>query len=444
MFAKLSKSLRLGAPAPRCRFSTRQSYYDILGVPKGATQSEVKKAYVRLAREYHPDKNPSPDAKTKFSAINEAYTTLSDEKKRQVYDQTGMTGDEQKQYQNSGYDPSGQGFDFSDFFRGGAQGAQGGGNPFEGMFKDFEDIFGFESNKGRGPARGPDVVLSLEIDFMDAVNGLQREVSFRIKDVCSSCKGSKCRPGTSATKCTTCSGKGTMNYRQGPMVIQMACNSCGGAGSTIKSPCQACKGSGVGYTTSNEKINVPKGINTGQNLRVAGRGNHGENGGPAGDLIIKVTVRPDPYFRRQDYDIYVDVPLTISQAVLGTRMDVRTLSGKKTIQVPPGTVHGAKLRMPGEGVTKLSPNQHSKGDQYVVFAVVIPTTLTPEQRAIFESLKSIESGKVSQSQAATNESSSATGKATASENIGGNRAESGQESRNGFFKSFENLFHKSS
>lgn len=446
MFVKLAKSLRLAGAPPRRLFSTRSSYYDILGVPKGATQAEIKKAYVKLAREYHPDKNPAPEAKSKFSSINEAYTTLADEKKRQVYDRTGMGGDEQKQYQNSGFDPSGQGFDFNDFFKGQAQGGQGA-STFEGVFKDFEEIFGFNSDKARTTAaRGADVVLNLEIDFMDAINGFQKEVSYRIKDSCATCKGTKCKPGTSTTKCTTCSGKGTMNYRQGPMVIQMACNTCGGAGTTIKSPCTSCKGSGVGYSTQTETIHIPKGMNTGQNLRIGGRGNKGENSGPNGDLIVKVIVRPDPYFRRQEYDIYVDVPLTISQAVLGTRMDVRTLSGKKTIQVPPGTVHGSKLRMPGEGVTKLPPNQHAKGDQYVVFSVTIPSTLTPEQRAIFESLKSMETGRTSHahahSSAATNSNSTAKANAYESQGVSGAGQAYGPQGGSGFFKSFEKVFNK--
>ena len=406
MLSKLAKSLRFGGPTPRRFFASKQSFYDILGVPKGATQAEIKKAYVKLARELHPDKNPAPDAKQKFSTINEAYTTLSDEKKRQVYDQTGMSGDEQKQYQNSGFDPSGQGFDFNDFFRAqGGQGGQGGPNPFADMFKDFEDMFGFQGGRATA-SRGHDVVLTMEIDFMDSINGLERTVSYRVKDVCGTCKGSKCKPGTSPTKCTTCAGKGTMNYRQGPMVIQMACNACGGAGNSIKSPCTSCKGSGVGYSTRTEKILIPKGINNGQNLKVAGKGNQGENGGVAGDVVIKVVVKPDPYFRRQDYDIYVDQHLTISQAVLGTRLDVRTLSGTKTIQVPPGTTHGSKVRLTGEGVTKLPPNQNTKGDMYVVFSVIIPSNLTSEQRSIFEQLKSAETKRASAQ--ATNYTSSNT------------------------------------
>lgn len=428
MFGKLKKSLNFLRNARTQTFSSKKDYYEILGVPKGATQAEIKKAYVKLAREFHPDKNSAPDAKTKFSSINEAYTTLTDEKKRQVYDQTGMSSDEQKQYENSGFDPSGQGFDFSDFFKGSGN---SGGSPFEGVFKDFEEVFGFEGGRANRPSRGADVVINIEIDFMDAINGVQKDVSYRIKDTCSSCKGSKCKTGTSPIKCSTCSGKGTVNFRQGPLQVQMGCSNCGGVGTMIKTPCSACKGSGVGYSTLKESLNVPKGINTGQNLRVSSKGNLGENGGQNGDLIIKVAVKSDPYFKRDDYDIYTELPLTISQAVLGIKLDVRTLNGKRTISVPPGTLHGSKLKLQGEGVTKLPPNNHSKGDQFVVFSVMIPSKLTPEQKNIFEELKKIETEKNTGTGSQVNKSQNS------EEELG--KDESKKE---GFFKTFENLFNK--
>lgn len=454
MFCKLSQALRTPGRTTR-RFFSKKSYYDILGVPRGATQAEIKKAYAKLAREYHPDKNTAADAKQKFSEINDAYQTLADDKKRQVYDQTGMTGDEQKQYQNSGFDPNGQGFDFSDFFRGGQAGGQEGANPFGNMFRDFEDIFGMGRDGGRANVRGADVVLNLEIDFMDAVNGLQKEVSFRVKDNCATCKGNKCKPGTSPTKCNTCAGKGTMNYRQGPMVLQMECNACGGMGTTIKNPCATCRGSGVGHTTKTENIQIPKGINTGQNLRVSGKGNKGEHGGVSGDLLIKIAIKPHPYFRRQDYDVFVDQPLSISQAVLGCKLDVQTLTGKKSITVPPGTMHGNKLKIPGEGVTKLAPNNHTKGDMFVVFSVSIPNSLTPEQRAIFEQLKNLETKKSGGQTAQTSDASGPSG-STGSSDAKGTQSDHAQSAgapsgsgegqgagKDGFFKHFENLFHKS-
>lgn len=436
MLFKLGKSLRISSAVPRRLFSSKQSFYDILGVPKGATQAEIKKAYAKLAREFHPDKNTASDAKQKFSAINEAYQTLSDEKKRQVYDQTGMTGDEQKQYQSSGFDPSG-GFDFGDFFR--QASGQDGGNPFGGAFKDFEDIFmGRES--GRASVRGADVVMNLEIDFMEAINGFTKEVTYRVKDTCGTCKGSKCKPGTSSTKCSQCAGKGVMNVRQGPMVFSMECGYCSGQGTVIKSPCSSCKGTGQAYTTKTETIQIPKGINTGQNLRVTGKGNKGDSGGAAGDLVFKISIRPDPYFRRQDFDIYVEQPLTISQAVLGCRLDVRTLTGKKTINVPPGTVHGAKQRIQGEGVTKLAPNQNQKGDQYVVFSVVIPNTLTPEQKAIFEQLKNLETKRTGGATAQATGSTTSAGASGETQSSQEKDKPKEKDQKEGFFKTFENLF----
>ena len=402
-------------------FSSKKNYYEVLGVPKGASKEEIKKAFVKLAREFHPDKSSAPDAKQKFSEINEAYTTLQDEKKRQIYDQTGMSSDEQKQYGAGGFDPNAEGFNFNDFFGGGNAG-QGKGNPFEGMF---DEMFGFSDAKSNKPKKGIDVVVQLEIDFMEAINGCTKEVQYRVKDTCSTCKGTKCKPGTHAEKCSQCKGSGFVSYRQGPMMIQMQCPGCAGEGQAIKNPCTACKATGVGYRTMKQSVSIPKGINTGLNLRVADKGNLGDNNGPPGDLVIKMVVKPDSFFKREEFDIYTEQPLTISQAVLGTKLDVKTLTGFKTIQVKPGTVHGSKHRLVGEGVTRCDRNNNSKGDHYVVFSVTIPNSLTPEQKTVFESLKNIEQG---QTQKASNPET---------------KNETEEQKKDGFFKSFENLFNKS-
>lgn len=416
----------------RRAFSKKEDYYKTLGITKGASQAEVKKAFAKMAREYHPDKNHAPDAKDKFAKITEAYSTLSDEKKRQIYDQYGMSSDEQKQYENAGFNPGYDGgFDFSDFFKA-QQGS--GGNPYENIFRDFEDIFGFESGgKSNRPQRGADVIINLEIDFFEAVNGVSKEVSYRMRDVCGTCSGSKCKPGTSPTKCHQCSGKGTVNYRQGPMQIQMACSSCKGSGSTIKSPCTACKATGVANSTHKETINIPKGINNGQNLRVASKGNKGENGGASGDLLLKINVRPDSFFRREGYDIYTDVSITIAQAVLGAKIEVRTLSGSRSVTVPPGTAHGSKIRLPGEGVSKLAPNSNQKGDHYVVFGVYIPSKVSAAEREVFEQLRSLETGTVKASENQQKAKSEA------------DKSKDGEETAKnsgGFFKGFDTLFNK--
>lgn len=384
-------------------FSKKDDYYSILGVPKSATQSEIKKAFAKLAREYHPDKNSAPDAKDKFSKISEAYSTLSDEKKRDVYNQTGMGGDEQKQYQNSGFDPSGADFDFSDFFRGAGGGQQGG---FEDVFREFGDMFGGGGRSNR-PSKGADIIISLNLNFFEAVAGSSKEVSFRVQDVCGTCKGNKCKPGTNPEKCFNCSGSGMQTMRQGNFHVQIPCQSCQGQGIRIKSPCQTCKGSGIAGKLLKETLNIPKGVNTGQSLRISGKGNKGERGGSSGDLIVKINVTPDNYFKREGFDIYTELSISIGQAVLGGIAEVRCLNGNRNINIPAGTASGKKIRLPNEGITKLPPNHTQKGDHYVILNIRIPNKLSEKEKKIFEELKEIEmekGGSVKQSNPQANKS----------------------------------------
>lgn len=370
-------------------FSKSKDYYKILGLKKSADQAEIKKAYVKLAKENHPDRNPSPNAKEKFSEISEAYQTLSDDKKRQVYDSYGIGADEQKQYENTGFGGAPDFGSFSDFFGGGRT------SGFQGNFADFEDFFGMGGDsRGKRVSRGPDITLSLELDFFDAVNGISKDVSYRAMDLCGTCHGSKSKPGTSPTRCGSCGGKGVVTMRQGPMTIQIGCQACGGVGTVIKSPCGTCKGVGSVMQTMKEKITIPRGVNAGQVMRMSGKGGMGENGGPRGDLIIKVAIKPDKYFRREEYNVVTDLFLSVSQAVLGTEAEVRTLTGKRKVKVNAGTAHGSKIRLPGEGIQKLPPNDREKGDQYVVVNVTIPARLTNEQKALYEQLRSLEENKV--------------------------------------------------
>ena len=385
MFKSFKNMFRLGKGARYLYSKGSKDYYKILGVSKDASRADIKKAFAAKAKEYHPDKNTAANAKDKFAEINEAYQTLGDEKKRGVYDTYGMNADEQKQYDDMG------GFDGGGFGNFWSQGQGMGG--FENMFNDFEDIFGFGNSgkRAKRPKRGADVVINMELSFMEAINGINKDITFRVQDTCGTCSGTKCKPGTSPTQCGTCKGKGNVSYRQGPMVIQMGCEPCGGSGTVIKCPCSVCKGSGLAYKQQKENIKVPSGIDTGKNLRLAGKGNKGENGGSSGDVIIKISVKADNYFKRQGYDIITEIPISISQAVLGDDIEVKTIHGKKKVRVVSGTSHGSKIKIPGEGVKKLGMN--NKGDHYCVFSVTIPKTINSEQRAVFEQLRNVESGK---------------------------------------------------
>lgn len=377
---------RLLRSAPARYFARgKEDFYRVLGVPKSASRADIKKAYAKLAQEFHPDKNPEPGAQAKFAKITEAYQTLNDPKKRDVYDNYGMSADEQKDFTAGA-----EGFGDAGF--GGFWDQQGGFSSFENMFMDFDDFFNFsESNQRRSkPLKGSDVYVNLSIGFLDAVNGCVREVSYKMKDTCKSCAGSGCKPGTSPIKCATCRGKGNINYRQGPMNIQMTCGDCQGEGTSIKHFCGNCRGSGKDVVVMKQSVNIPRGINTGQNLRLAGKGQKGENGGGGGDLIIRVTVKEDKVFRREGYDVYIDKELSVTQAVLGTTIEINNLEGRRSVTVPPGISTGSRIKLANQGIRKLAPNQSQRGDFYINVIVKIPKTLTARQREIFEELRSLE------------------------------------------------------
>lgn len=374
----------------------RKDLYEILGVSKGASQSEIKKAYYQLAQKYHPDKNPATNAKEQFAEISNAYETLSDDKKRKTYDQFGMTGDEQAQA-GGGF---GGGDPFSDFFRGSGGPFGGGFGGYGGQGFDesmFEGIFG--GGRSRHPTKGQDIRIRMDLGFEEAVRGTKKTINYDRISQCATCKGSKCAPGSSPVKCEVCGGKGHTHMRHGPMTIQMACNKCHGEGTIIKNPCKPCRGTGVSQITQKEEVTIPQGINTNQSLRVSGKGNASGNAGPTGDLIIEINVKPDPYYRREGYDIYTDTYLSISQAVLGGDLKVKTLYGDQTIHVKNGTQHGDKLKIPNKGVPHLPPNTNVKGDHYVVLKVTVPTTLTAPEEELYRKLAQTEQ-KVDQEECA--------------------------------------------
>ena len=360
----------------------KKDYYAILGVPRSASETEIKKAYFALAKKYHPDVNKEADAKNKFSEINNAYETLGDAEKKKTYDATGMTGDEQDQAKNSGFDAG----DFGGFnpFGGGFSSTGGFGN-FQDIFSEFEELFG-TGRKEKVNYKGEDITLSLEISFMDAVKGAQKQVSIERKGVCGTCKGTKVKPGTSPSKCTNCGGRGVVFFQRGPMSIQTVCTKCKGTGTIVKSHCVPCKGTGFAYSEHTENVNIPAGVNNGQSLRMANKGHFSEGAGPQGDLLIKVNITPHKVFKREGQDVLSEVFLSVAQAALGSTVEVETLNGNAKISVEPGTNSGDQKRISGQGVPFLPPNHHKKGDHILVFKVKIPKGLSDKQRKLYEEL----------------------------------------------------------
>jgi molecular chaperone DnaJ len=367
----------------------RKDPYQILGVPRDATDADVKKAYFKLAKQYHPDINKASDAKEKFAEINSAYETIGNSEKRKMYDATGMSGDEQDFAKQQGGSPFEYGF--NPFGGGGGFNAGGFGN-FEEIFKDFEDLLGMGKQEKKS-YRGEDVHLAVELPFIEAIKGGSRQVVFDRKSVCGTCNGSKVKPGTSPSKCMNCGGRGVVFFQRGPMNIQVTCQKCRGSGTIIKHFCTTCKGAGFAYSKVTEQINIPPGIFSGAKLRMTNKGHCSEGNGPPGDLRISVTVQEHPVFKREGNDIHSEVKLTIPQAVLGSVIDVETLQGAVELKVDPGTNNGDKKRLSNYGVQY----ENQRGHHYVTFNVTIPKSLTDKQRELFELLAKEEGSGVADS-----------------------------------------------
>lgn len=352
----------------------KRDYYEVLGVGKGASDDELKKAYRKLAKQYHPDLNPNDkEAEAKFKEVNEAYEVLSDSDKKARYDQFG----------HAGVDPS----------YGGGAGAGGGFGGFGG-FGDMGDIFesffggfgGSSRSNPNGPRRGQDIRANVNIDFMDACKGKKVEVRINKMETCPECHGSGAKSGTSSKTCPDCNGSGTVKVGQrtpfGVISSTKTCSRCSGKGKIIESPCPKCSGQGRSRTAITKEIEIPAGIDDGQTLQVRGVGDAGINGGPSGDLNITVTVRPDPIFERDGYDIYTEIPITYTQATLGDEIVVPTIDGKVKYVVPEGTQTGTKFRLRGKGVKKL--NRSDRGDQYVRVNVEVPSNLSKKQKDLLK------------------------------------------------------------
>jgi molecular chaperone DnaJ len=344
-------------------------HYDTLGVKKGASEEEIKKAYRKLARKWHPDANAGdPKAEERFKEIQEAYSVLSDAGKRRQYDAGGMFG--------SG--PGGFKFDPS-AFRGGV-----------GSFGDFiSDLFG---RGGAGPARaaGRDLETEVRLSFADAMSGTDVSVSVPTEAPCPTCNGTGAKPGTSPVTCPHCGGRGIESEGQGMFSMAQPCSLCGGRGTMVDDPCRTCAGPGFTQQTKRYKVKIPAGVRDGSRIKLPGKGEPGLGGGPAGDLYVVTRVLPSPVFRRKGDHLEVDVPLSIVEAVRGATVEVPTLGGTKKIRVPAGTAEGSVQRLRGEGPAKLSGG--GRGDIHYRFKVEVPKSLTTEQQDAIDELSKVMNG----------------------------------------------------
>ena len=363
----------------------KRDYYEVLGVEKGASADEIKKAYRKAAMKYHPDRNPgNQEAEEKFKEVGEAYEVLSDDDKRARYDQFGFAG----------VDPNygaGQGNPYGGGFGGGGFGGGGFGG-----FGDFGDIFseffgGGASTRGssqNAPRRGENVMSHLELTFEEAAFGCEKEVSSQRIENCSACSGSGSADGTIET-CSQCRGTGQVRTTQNFMGMQMqstsACPRCGGKGKVIKTPCNTCKGKGKVRRTNRVKVKIPAGVDAGQSVRVRGEGCVGSNGGPSGDLLVEVYIKRHPIFTREDRDVLCEVPISFTQAALGATIQVPTLDGKVEYEIPEGTQTGKEFVLRDKGIPEVN-NPRRRGSHRFTVVVETPTHLTKEQKELLRQL----------------------------------------------------------
>lgn len=360
-------------------YMAANDYYDTLGVSKNASASEIKKAYYGLAKKFHPDTNKEdPDAEKKFQEVQKAYEVLKDEEKRSLYDQVGHDAFEQANTEGGAGNP----------FHGG-----GFGNPFEDIFQNdfFKTIF--KQNIG-----GQDVKVSIELSFMEAVQGCTKTVTFQTALPCEACGGSGVPPGTKPETCRRCRGSGMMFMQNGPFRLQSTCTHCGGTGKTVSTFCKSCKGDRVVRGSKSVKLDIMPGVDDNETLKVYRSGGADPEGNQPGDLYVTIRVRQDPVFRREGPDIHVDAVLSITQAILGGTIQVPTLTGDVVLKVRPGTQPGQKVVLKRKGVK--GRNSLSFGDQYVHFNVSIPSNLTQRQRQLIEEFAKEEQGEYDKGAAA--------------------------------------------
>lgn len=353
---------------------SKRDYYEVLGVSKSATKDELKKAYRKLSKQYHPDINKEPGADEKFKEVKEAYEVLSDDQRKAHYDQFGHT------------DPN--------------QGFGGGGAGFEG-FGGFEDIFstffgggGSRRRDPNAPRQGADLQYTMTLAFEDAVFGKETTIEIPREEPCDTCDGSGAKPGTKVETCSHCQGTGQLNVEQntpfGRIVNRRVCHHCSGTGKNIKHKCSTCGGDGKVQKRRKINVKIPAGIDDGQQLRVSGQGEPGVNGGPPGDLYVVFVVRSHEFFERDGDDIYCEMPVTFVQAALGDEVEVPTLHGKVKLKVPAGTQTGTKFRLKGKGIPNV--RGYGTGDQHIIVKIVTPTKLTEKQKQLLTEFAEVSGG----------------------------------------------------
>lgn len=346
--------------------------YATLGVSKGAPADEIKKAYRRLAREHHPDKNPGDaSAEERFKEIQTAYDVLSDPEKRKAYDQFGSAAG------RKGFDPSGGGFNF------------------EGDFNaaDLGDLFGGIFGRGRGGAqqrtraeRGSDLEVRVNLSFEDSLKGVETKIPVDVETACSDCGGSGAKPGTSPKVCPECRGRGVTSESQGLFALSQPCARCRGNGTVIENPCPACRGTGREPRTRRYSVKIPAGVKDGTRIRIKGKGEAGSGGGPTGDLFVVTRVSDSPIYERRGADLVVEVPVSLADAALGTEVDVPTPEGAVSMKIPAGSEHGKLLRIKGRGAPKL---KGGKGDVLARLKLEVPKKLNKKQRELLEELRKV-------------------------------------------------------
>jgi len=349
--------------------TTNRDYYEVLGISRTASQDEIKQAFRKLARQFHPDVNKEADAEEKFKEINEAYSVVSDPDKRARYDRYGRAG----------------------------LGDMGGAQDYSVHFEDiFEELFGFGMGGGtRGgtrrnaPRRGRDLQMAVSLTFEEAVFGVEKEIEYERDDTCSTCRGNGAEPGTNVKTCTTCGGRGEVRQVRQTFIVQMVetvpCQACQGRGQIIEKVCHTCSGRGQERKKINKKVSIPAGVDNGMQIRLPGEGQPGANSGPNGNLFIAVDVIPHEFFKRKGEDIILDLDINIAQAVLGSDIQVPTVDSKdETLNIPAGTQPGTVFTMRGKGVPRI--RQSGRGNQRVIVNVDIPKKLSAEQRELFEKL----------------------------------------------------------